>query len=160
MITLAPDSSSVLLHCPCLPITFSSAGYTSDFAQGDVDRVLALTDVRWGGSSLCTSWNLFGLMNIFVIYLWKGCFYAAMNWHVVLCVCMVVFQSCEVMATASVSRPGGAQTTEKSQLILKGNTHIFVRDILILIMAFHVFVLQCYKKKDVHISAQIFSQNK
>ncbi|KAM6925891.1 LOW QUALITY PROTEIN: NEDD4-like E3 ubiquitin-protein ligase WWP2, partial [Lycodopsis pacificus] len=28
-------------------------------------------------------------------------------------------KSCEVMAAASVSRPGGAQTTEKSQLILK-----------------------------------------
>ncbi|KAK2841697.1 hypothetical protein Q5P01_011897 [Channa striata] len=28
-------------------------------------------------------------------------------------------KSCDVMATASVSRPGGAQTTEKSQLILK-----------------------------------------
>lgn len=36
-----------------------------------------------------------------------------------------VLQSCEVMAAASVSRPGSAQTTEKSQLILKGNRIIF-----------------------------------
>lgn len=34
---------------------------------------------------------------------------------------VLVFQSCDVMAAASVSRPGGAQATEKSQLILKGN---------------------------------------
>ncbi|XP_037622663.1 NEDD4-like E3 ubiquitin-protein ligase WWP2 isoform X3 [Sebastes umbrosus] len=32
---------------------------------------------------------------------------------------MTLLKSCEVMAAASVSRPGGAQTTEKSQLILK-----------------------------------------
>lgn len=36
-----------------------------------------------------------------------------------------VLQSCEVMAAASVNRPGSAQTTEKSQLILKGNHIIF-----------------------------------
>lgn len=36
-----------------------------------------------------------------------------------------VFQSCEVMAAASVNRPGSAQTTEKSQLILKGNSILF-----------------------------------
>lgn len=40
-------------------------------------------------------------------------------------VVVFVFQSCEVMAAASVSRPGSAQTTEKSQLILKGNGIIF-----------------------------------
>lgn len=39
----------------------------------------------------------------------------------IVCVCACVFQSCEVMAAASVSRPGGPQTIEKSQLILKGN---------------------------------------
>lgn len=40
-------------------------------------------------------------------------------------VVVFVFQSCEVMAAASVSRPGSAQTTEKSQLILKGNVLYF-----------------------------------
>lgn len=82
-ITLAPDSSSVLLHCPCLPITFSPAGYISDFAQGDVDRVLALTDVRWGVTSLCLSWNVYGLMNISVICLWTGCFCVALCFRAV-----------------------------------------------------------------------------
>lgn len=38
---------------------------------------------------------------------------------------MCVFQSCEVMAAASVNRPGGPQTIEKSQLILKGNLLFF-----------------------------------
>lgn len=38
---------------------------------------------------------------------------------------MRVFQSCEVMAAASVNRPGGPQTIEKSQLILKGNLLFF-----------------------------------
>lgn len=44
------------------------------------------------------------------------------NTHVSLC----VFQSCEVMATACLNRPGSAETTEKSQLILKGNFYDFV----------------------------------
>lgn len=35
--------------------------------------------------------------------------------------CLWLFQSCDVMAAASLSRPAGTQTTEKSQLILKGN---------------------------------------
>ena len=40
-----------------------------------------------------------------------------------LCTCLhiCVLQSCDVMATASVNRPGSAQSTEKSQLTLKGN---------------------------------------
>ena len=36
------------------------------------------------------------------------------------CIC-AVFKSCDAMAAASVTRPGSAQTTEKSQLTLKGN---------------------------------------
>lgn len=53
----------------------------------------------------------------------KGCCNAAVKrQHVVIIFCVCAFQSCEVMAAASTSRPGGgAQTTEKSQLILKGN---------------------------------------
>lgn len=48
------------------------------------------------------------------------------NGHVaMLHVVVFVFQSCEVMAAASVSRSGSAHTTEKSQLILKGNSIIF-----------------------------------
>lgn len=43
---------------------------------------------------------------------------AGIRSNLLVCLC---FQSCEVMAAASVSRPGSAQTTEKSQLILKGN---------------------------------------
>lgn len=48
-----------------------------------------------------------------------------MQYVVTLRVSVIVFQSCDVMAAASVSRPGGAQTTEKSQLILKGNCFFF-----------------------------------
>lgn len=48
------------------------------------------------------------------------------HWHAaMLHVGVSVFQSCEVMAAASVNRPGSAQTTEKSQLILKGNSILF-----------------------------------
>lgn len=41
------------------------------------------------------------------------------------CVSVIVLQSCDVMAAASVSRPGSAQTAEKSQLTLKGNDDFF-----------------------------------
>lgn len=36
----------------------------------------------------------------------------------------LLLQGCDAMATASVTRPGSAQTTEKSQLILKGNAFL------------------------------------
>lgn len=53
-----------------------------------------------------------------------------------------VFQSCEVMAAASVSTPGGAPTTEKSQLILKGNDFFFY-------LSFHrLIVAHCFQNEN------------
>lgn len=48
-----------------------------------------------------------------------------MHYVVTLRVSVIALQSCDVMAAASVSRPGGAPTAEKSQLILKGNHFFF-----------------------------------
>lgn len=83
-------------------VVFFNSSHVCDFAQGDIT-------VSWG----C----IFG-----------ECFFCSMFWNtpgqccnVVVLFSSFVFQSCEVMAAASVNRPGSAQTAEKSQLILKGN---------------------------------------
>lgn len=62
------------------------------------------------------------------------------------CNIMCVFQCREVMAAATVNRPGGVQTTEKSRLILKGNIICYLimsmtnRSILIQIVVWSVLL--------------------
>lgn len=71
------------------------------------------------------------------------------------------------MAAASVNRPGSAQTTEKSQLILKGNSTIFPGfasyDVTIQICSFHWHLVKDVLKQDVQVfhrtgSTRIFSK--
>lgn len=63
------------------------------------------------------------------------------------------------MAAASVNRPGSAQTTEKSQLILKGNTIIFP-----ISMSYDVTIQSCSccqhpAKNVLKQDVQVISQN-